>query len=132
MGLASDIDPLALALAPPADETADQRTKRLQDEERARRISEEIDEQIRQERTAMKKQKKPVKVLLLGQSESGESQSLNKRGLGVLVSRSANASRCIYKGAQLCNGPWDRIPGMMPCRSMCWCRGPVSPSPVTV
>ena len=72
MGLITDIDPLALALAPPADETDDQRTQRLQEEERARRVSEEIDEQLRREGAALKKQKRPIKVLLLGQSESGE------------------------------------------------------------
>lgn len=72
MGLTLDVDPLALALAPPPDETEEQRLQRLQEEERARRVSEEIDEQLRKEGAALKKQKKPIKVLLLGQSESGE------------------------------------------------------------
>lgn len=72
MGVVSDIDPLTLAIAPPPDETDEQRAQRLQEEEDARRVSEEIDEQIRQERAAMKRQKRPIKVLLLGQSESGE------------------------------------------------------------
>ena len=72
MGVAADVDPLALALAPPPDETDEQRALRLQEEEQARLVSEEIDEQIRQERAAMKRQKRPIKVLLLGQSESGE------------------------------------------------------------
>ena len=76
MGTASDVDPLAVAIAPPPNETPEERTKRLQDEERARRVSEEIDEQLRQEKAALKKQKRPVKVLLLGQSESGESPIL--------------------------------------------------------
>ena len=34
-------------------------------------MSDEIDEQLRNERLALKKKKPPVKVLLLGQSESG-------------------------------------------------------------
>ncbi|GJE88993.1 guanine nucleotide-binding protein subunit alpha [Phanerochaete sordida] len=76
MGLITDIDPLALALAPPADESDQQRVQRLQEEERARRVSEEIDEQLRKEGAALKKQKKPIKVLLLGQSESGKSTTL--------------------------------------------------------
>ena len=72
MGHAADVDPLTQALAPPPDETDEQRAARLQSEERARRVSDEIDEQIRLERAALKKQKRPIKVLLLGQSESGE------------------------------------------------------------
>ncbi|KAI6037976.1 guanine nucleotide binding protein, alpha subunit [Pisolithus marmoratus] len=42
----------------------------------ARKTSEAIDEQLRQERAALKKKKKPVKLLLMGQSESGKSATL--------------------------------------------------------
>ena len=63
-------DPLALVMMPPPDETAEERTIRLQREEEARRISEAIDESLRQERQ-MQKRKRIVKLLLLGQSESG-------------------------------------------------------------
>lgn len=70
MGRAED-DPLTLALAPPAGETDEQRTRRLRDEAEARRVSDEIDSQLREERAALRKKKKPIKVLLLGQSESG-------------------------------------------------------------
>lgn len=66
-------DPLTLAIAPPKDESPEEKETREQAEIEARRISEAIDEQIRQERTTLKKKKKPVKVLLLGQSESGAS-----------------------------------------------------------
>jgi hypothetical protein len=66
-------DPLTLAIAPPKDETPQEKDTREQAEIEARRISDAIDEQIRQERTALKKKKKSVKVLLLGQSESGAS-----------------------------------------------------------
>ncbi|KAG1829336.1 guanine nucleotide binding protein, alpha subunit [Suillus variegatus] len=69
-------DPLTLAIAPPKDETPKEKETREQAEIEARRISEDIDEQIRQERTVLKKKKKPVKVLLLGQSESGKSATL--------------------------------------------------------
>lgn len=81
-------DPFALALAPPPDETPDQRVLRLAAESQARRVSEEIDEELRAERLARKK-RKVVKVLLLGQSESGkpfnliagQGQWLNECGL---------------------------------------------------
>ena len=72
MGRLLDEDPLALDMAPPPDETAEAKEARLRAEARAKKISEEIDEGLRAERAAMKK-KPPVKVLLLGQSESGES-----------------------------------------------------------
>ncbi|OJA13951.1 hypothetical protein AZE42_01346 [Rhizopogon vesiculosus] len=69
-------DPLALAIAPPRNETPEEKDARETAELEARRISDAIDDQIRQERTALKKKKKPVKVLLLGQSESGKSATL--------------------------------------------------------
>ncbi|EIM80220.1 G-alpha-domain-containing protein [Stereum hirsutum FP-91666 SS1] len=71
-----DDDPLTAALAPPPDETAEQRELREAAEAEARRVSDEIDEQLRNERMALKKKKAPVKVLLLGQSESGKSTTL--------------------------------------------------------
>ncbi|KAH7928044.1 G-alpha-domain-containing protein [Leucogyrophana mollusca] len=67
---ASEDDFLAFVLAPPPDETPEDRERREGAEAEARRVSEAIDEQIRQEKIALKKKKKPVKVLLLGQSES--------------------------------------------------------------
>jgi guanine nucleotide-binding protein subunit alpha len=74
MGRSIDVDdPLALALAPPSNETPEQRAERERREAEERRISDEIDEQLKAERAALRRRKKPVKVLLLGQSESGES-----------------------------------------------------------
>ena len=64
-------DPLDDALRPPIDETDEERSIRLQTEEQAKRVSDAIDEAIRQERQAAKK-KDVVRILLLGQSESGE------------------------------------------------------------
>lgn len=70
-----DDDPLTLALAPPPNETEAQREARLKAETEARRVSDRIDEQLKAERAALRR-KKPVKVLLLGQSESGKSTTL--------------------------------------------------------
>jgi guanine nucleotide-binding protein subunit alpha len=61
-----DDDPLTLALQPPEDETPAERSLREHYEAEARRISDEIDEQIRREREAEKKKRRPVKLLLLG------------------------------------------------------------------
>jgi hypothetical protein len=64
-------DPLALAIAPPPNETPAEKEARELAEQRARKVSDEIDSSLRAEKAALKKKKKPVKVLLLGQSESG-------------------------------------------------------------
>jgi guanine nucleotide-binding protein subunit alpha len=69
-------DPLTLAAAPPPDETPAQRFVREKAEAEARKISDEIDEQIKRDKLASKRRKRSVKVLLLGQSESGKSATL--------------------------------------------------------
>ncbi|OBZ66663.1 Guanine nucleotide-binding protein G(t) subunit alpha-3 [Grifola frondosa] len=77
MGAAFDSsDPLAIVLAPPPNETPAERWAREQIEAEARRISEQIDDQLKAEKQALKKRKKPIKVLLLGQSESGKSTTV--------------------------------------------------------
>jgi hypothetical protein len=63
-------DPFDAVLRPPPDESAEDRAVRLAKEAEATRISQAIDESIRLERQRNKK-KKIVRVLLLGQSESG-------------------------------------------------------------
>ena len=65
-----DDDPLSRVLAPPPNETPEEKETRLRLEAEARQISDKIDEQLKAERAALKKNR-PVKVLLLGQSESG-------------------------------------------------------------
>lgn len=70
-------DPLAAALRPPKDETPEQRERRLNDEQEAKRVSDGIDEMIRAEKKE-KRVKQEVKVLLLGQSESGKSTTLKR------------------------------------------------------
>ncbi|KAI0780157.1 G-alpha-domain-containing protein [Fomes fomentarius] len=69
-------DPLSVALEPPPNETPAERWAREQEEALARRISDQIDDQIKAEKIALKKRKPPIKVLLLGQSESGKSTTV--------------------------------------------------------
>ena len=75
-----DEDPLSRILAPPPNETLEEREARLRLEAEARLISDRIDEQLKAERAALKKNR-PVKVLLLGQSESGKSTTLKRESL---------------------------------------------------
>ena len=68
-------DPLAFAIRPPATETEEERGIRMALEMEARRNSDLIDEDLRAEREKMKRRKATgeVKLLLLGQAESGKS-----------------------------------------------------------
>jgi hypothetical protein len=61
-----DIDPLTLALQPPPGETPQQKVERLRVEEEAGRISSLIDDQIRVDRTRLKRAANAHKILLLG------------------------------------------------------------------
>ncbi|KAM6502181.1 guanine nucleotide-binding protein alpha-4 subunit [Amanita muscaria] len=61
-----DDDPLTKALAPPPDETPEQRDLRLQAEREAQLISEAIDEEINRQRLAEKKEHDCIRILLLG------------------------------------------------------------------
>ncbi|TDL24443.1 G-alpha-domain-containing protein [Rickenella mellea] len=70
-------DPFDEVLRPPTDESPTQRAMRIQREDDARRVSDAIDESLKQEQR-QKKRKKPVKLLLLGQSESGKSTTLRQ------------------------------------------------------
>ena len=71
-------DPISRALLPPEDESPTEREKRLKQEQEAKKVSDSIDEQILKEKAALKKQKNIVKILLLGQSESGKSTTLKR------------------------------------------------------
>ncbi len=77
------VDPITLLLSPPPNETAEERVIRLQKEAEARKISENIDEQLRRESAALKK-RNVLRMLLLGQSESGTYQSLLHIGFAFL------------------------------------------------
>lgn len=77
MGRSLEIDdPLTAAIAPPPNETPAQKAERERQEEEDRRVNDEIDEMIRLERVSQRRKRRPVKVLLLGQSESGEASPL--------------------------------------------------------
>ena len=65
------VDPLTLAIAPPADETPQERTAREEKEKAALQRSHQIDLELKAAKAAMKRHKKAVKVLVLGQSMSG-------------------------------------------------------------
>ncbi|KAJ3512682.1 hypothetical protein NLJ89_g3386 [Agrocybe chaxingu] len=69
-------DPFYELMQPPLDETPAQKTARQKRELDAQRVSDQIDEDIKQERARAKKNRSVVKVLLLGQSESGKSTTL--------------------------------------------------------
>ncbi|KAF8510274.1 guanine nucleotide binding protein, alpha subunit [Gautieria morchelliformis] len=68
-------DPISRALQPPPDESPSERDERLRAEREAKRVNDEIDDELRRERAALRR-KRPVRVLLLGQSESGKSTTL--------------------------------------------------------
>ncbi|KAI0089485.1 guanine nucleotide binding protein, alpha subunit [Irpex rosettiformis] len=76
MARGDDLDPLSAVLAPPPNESPADREGRLRAEAEAKRISDAIDEEIQAQVKAEKKGPKPIKVLLLGQSESGKSTTL--------------------------------------------------------
>lgn len=69
-------DPITALLQPPADETPEQRTARLVAEAEAKRVNDEIDARLKLDRAEWKRRKKAVKLLLLGQAESGKSTTL--------------------------------------------------------
>jgi len=62
--LYSQDDPISAALKPSATETEAERTARLYAEAEAKRVSEQIDEHLREERERLKKRKGDVKVRL--------------------------------------------------------------------
>jgi hypothetical protein len=79
--LLGPIDPFYEFMQAPPDETPAQKTARLKRELDAQRVSDGIDEDIKQEREMEKKKEKTIiKVLLLGQAESGERPFLDAIG----------------------------------------------------
>ncbi|KAH9033514.1 guanine nucleotide binding protein, alpha subunit [Lactarius pseudohatsudake] len=74
----SSNDPFEAVLRPPPDETPAQREMRILAEQQAKQVSDAIDEQLRVERVELKRARPDVKILLLGQSESGKSTTLKQ------------------------------------------------------
>jgi len=69
-------DPLTVALLPPPGETDEERTRRLESIQVAQKVSREIDAEILESKKLFEKKNKAVKILLLGQAESGKSSIL--------------------------------------------------------
>jgi hypothetical protein len=106
MGRSLDVDdPLAAAIAPPSNETSHERAVREEHEARAKKTSDEIDEMLRAERVAARRRKKPVKVLLLGQSESGKSTTLKSEFLRSCV-LSLWGGKCVGRQCGYSNACW--------------------------
>jgi guanine nucleotide-binding protein subunit alpha len=65
-------DPFYDLMKPPEDETQAQKTARLKREADAQRVNDDIEDQIKQDRAKIQREKETVRALLLGQSESGK------------------------------------------------------------
>jgi guanine nucleotide-binding protein alpha-1 subunit len=78
-------DPFYEFMQPPADETPAQKTARQKRELDAQRVSDGIDEEIKKDRAMEKKRKQIIRVLLLGQAESGEQPSLLMDAIGAIA-----------------------------------------------
>ncbi|KAJ7758012.1 G-protein alpha subunit [Mycena metata] len=70
------IDPLNIPLQPPPNETEEEKVARLEAAREATRISRTIDVGLAESKKALDRKKRAVKILLLGQSESGKSSVL--------------------------------------------------------
>lgn len=115
------VDPFAQITAPPVDETAEQRRIRERKEEEERRISNEIDEALKVEREEIRaKRRNRLKVLLLGQSESGESRSFARLMSSGRRRRIPTSHAARISNFSLSLGNFPRRSSVTP-----WCRIPV-------
>ena len=73
----SSSDPLAAALQPPPNESQAERDGRERREQEAKKRSDNIDRMLR-ETERRNRRRKVIKILLLGQSESGKSTTLKR------------------------------------------------------
>jgi hypothetical protein len=67
-----DVDPLDILTLPPPDETPSDRAARERHEQEAMQRSRSIDAELKAAKASMKRYKKAVKILVLGQSLSGQ------------------------------------------------------------
>lgn len=104
------IDPLTRALSPPPKETSEQRTLREANEAEARRVSDRIDEQIKSEKQANSRKKTPVKVLMLGQAESGTPIIIHRSRSSRFSHRADDAIR-FFSSAHVFSGKSTTIKG---------------------
>ncbi|KIK97824.1 hypothetical protein PAXRUDRAFT_824549 [Paxillus rubicundulus Ve08.2h10] len=74
--ITQDSDAWSSMFRPPQDETIEEKKDRIARQQEANRISREIDEGIERSKKLLEKRKKAIKVLLLGQAESGKSTML--------------------------------------------------------
>lgn len=103
-------DPFAIFHIPPPNETPEERTSRERREAQAQRVSDHIDDAIKLEKAALKKQQRDVvKVLLLGQSESGKSTTLKSE----FVFRSITRSRSLPPTSSFLRLPYEVRPGSL-------------------
>lgn len=65
-------DPFYDFMKPPEDETQAQKTARLKREVDEQRVNDAIEDQIKEDRVKIQQEKEIIKVLLLGQAESGK------------------------------------------------------------
>lgn len=89
-------DPFSELLAPPANETPAERQMREEIERAAKLRSDEIDEELKKERANLRS-KRVMKLLLLGQSESGKSTTLRQFQLAYTPT-AFKAERATWRG----------------------------------
>ncbi|KAJ3494191.1 hypothetical protein NLJ89_g10859 [Agrocybe chaxingu] len=95
-------DPLALAIAPPANETPAQRAAREKSEYEALLRSRKIDLELKAAKAAMKRYNKAVKILVLGQSLSGKSTTIKNFQM-TYAHKSWSEERASWKAVILLN-----------------------------
>lgn len=110
----SQDDPLTLALRPPPQETDAERRARLQREANAKRISEKIDEELRQEREKLKKRKSDVKVCRFLRVMRGASAH-SRRDISYFFSVNPSLERAPFRSnSSSCTAPAHWNPNASP------------------
>ncbi|KAF7358532.1 hypothetical protein MVEN_00904100 [Mycena venus] len=96
-------DPFAVHMAPPEGETPDQRAVRIAAAQNAEKTSRQIDEALLQSKKMLDKKKSDVKILLLGQSESGKVSDILNIPMGSFLLKSSGiehgVKECVFGSA---------------------------------